>query len=72
MFIEEFLFDIKTDGFKEAVIKNTYNITKIDLNEKLLKEDPLKARLEAKREGKLLREITVDGKVEKKEYVMKV
>ncbi len=70
--IEEFLFDAKIKDFKEAILKHTYKIDKIDLNEKLLKEDPLKARLEAKREGTLIREIEIDGEKENKEYKMRV
>jgi hypothetical protein len=70
--VNEFLFDAGVNEFSEAVIKQTYKITGIDVDEKLLKTDAEKARLEAKREGTILRKITIDGKEIIKEYKFKV
>ncbi len=64
---EEFLFDV--EGFKKvAKIKHTYVIESILVDDALLEKDPLKARMEARRKGKVIREIDVDGATETKEY----
>ncbi|MBW3011609.1 hypothetical protein KY311_00330 [Candidatus Woesearchaeota archaeon] len=68
---EEFLFDVDA-GVKEAVVKHTYKITNIDVDESLLEKDALKARLEAKREGVLVRKVIADGKEIEKEYKFRV
>ena len=65
---EEFLFDAKVDKLKKAVIKHTVVIEDILFDDKLLKSDPERARLEAKRKGALRRVIDMDGNVLEKEY----
>jgi len=70
--IDEFLFDSGVGEFSEAIIKQTYKITNIDVDEKLLKTDAERARHEAQREGVIVRKITVDGKEILKEYKFKV
>ena len=57
---DEFLFDI-SDFKKEVVLKHTYEINDILVDEELIKTDPLKARLDAKRKGRLIRFKKVDG-----------
>jgi hypothetical protein len=68
---EEFLFDV-TGDFKEVSIFHTYKIDNVKVDNKLLEKDSLKARLEAKREGKLLRKLIVDGQETVKEYSLDV
>jgi len=61
---DEFLFDIDskdTNNFKEISIFNTYKIEEIVVDKKLIDSNPEKARLEAKRKGKLIRKIVIDG-----------
>ena len=68
---DEFLFDVP--NFKKQVtMKHWYEINDIVVDEELVKTDPLKARLEAKRKGKLIREINLDGNKESKEYAFDV
>jgi len=67
----EFLFDDEGD-FKVASIKHTYVITDVKIDDKLVEEDPLKARLAAVRVGKIVRERNIDGKVSTSEADMKV
>ncbi len=69
---DTYLFDANADKFKEAVIKHRYIIDSIDVDEKLVKSDPEKSRLEAKRVGRIIREITIDGKAETKEIKINV
>ena len=72
---DEFLFDIDskdTNNFKEISIFNTYKIEEIVVDKKLIDSNPEKARLEAKRKGKLIRKIVIDGKESSKEYKMEV
>ena len=69
---DEFLFDIENKDFKDISIFHTYNIEEIVVDEKLIDSNPEKARLEAKRKGKLVRKIVVDGKEIIKEYSMNV
>lgn len=66
---EEFLFD--AGDFKKAVIIHTYVITEIEIP-KELENNPAEARLKAKRVGKIIRNINLDGKEEVKEYEFKV
>lgn len=66
---EEFLFD--AGDFKKAVIINTYIITEIEIP-KEFENDPALARLKAKRVGKIIRNINIDGKEETKEYELNV
>jgi len=58
-FKKDYLFDIDKD-FKEAILNHTYFVADIDLDEQLLETDPERARKEAKRIGKIKREITLD------------
>jgi hypothetical protein len=71
-FVDEFLFDTDVKDFKQCVIKHTYKITDIIVDDKLAKNDPLKARLEAKRKGIIIRSVDVDGTEMKKEYKFEV
>ncbi|MBW3013781.1 hypothetical protein KY335_00895 [Candidatus Woesearchaeota archaeon] len=71
-FIDEFLFDCGVSDFKSVVIKHTYKVEKIILDEKLAAKDPLAARLQAKRKGTVIRVIDIDGKEIKKEYPFEV
>ncbi|MFP4189514.1 MAG: hypothetical protein ACLFSL_00580 [Candidatus Woesearchaeota archaeon] len=71
MIKEEFLFD--TESFvKEAKFKHTYVIENIIVDESLIETDPKRARLEAKRKGKVIRECTIDGESYVKEYALEV
>lgn len=67
-FVDEFLFDAKVDDFKEVLIKHVYKVEDVILDDKIVKQDPAKARIEAKRKGIIFRTITVDGNEKKKEY----
>ncbi len=67
----EFLFDV-SDFKKEASIKHTYVIDEIAVDESLIETDPERARLEAKRKGKIIRDKTIDGKNEISEIEMDV
>ncbi len=69
-FKADYLFDVEVKEFNEIVVNNTYMVNKIDLDEKLMAKDAALARKQAKREGEILRKITVDGKVIK-EYKIK-
>ncbi|MBS3118178.1 hypothetical protein J4417_00665 [Candidatus Woesearchaeota archaeon] len=60
LFHEEFLFDINKD-FKKAVIKHTYFVDDIKVDEKLFKTNPDKARKEAKRKIRIKRVVELDG-----------
>ena len=64
---EEFLFDCEKDVIS-VVFKQIYDITEIIVDEALLASNPLQARLDAKRKGKLIRTIIIDDKEETKEY----
>lgn len=66
----DYLFDVEVKEFSEIVINNTYWITKINLDDKLLEKDAALARKQARREGEIARKITADGKVIK-EYRIK-
>tara|TARA_Y100000034_G_scaffold20758_2_gene23836 strand:- start:19716 stop:20405 length:690 start_codon:yes stop_codon:yes gene_type:complete len=69
--VKEFLFDTKTDKFKNAEIKHTYVIDKIKVP-KQYENNPAMARLKAVRIGKIIREITIDEKTTKSEIKMEV
>jgi len=72
---EEFLFDVDASTLSKAkkiTITHTIDVEDIILDEKLLKSDPLKARLEAKRKGTLRRKIDIGGDVVLKEYEFEV
>ena len=51
------------DFEKKATIKTVYDITAIRFDEKLLEEDPSRARLESEREVEVKRTITLDDRV---------
>jgi len=61
-FHEEFLFDVSKD-FKKAVIKHTYFVDDIKVDEKLFKTNPDKARKEAKRKLRIKRVVELDGQM---------
>ena len=63
--VKEFAFDVDSD-FKNLKIRHTFNITELVIDEKD-RNDPAKARMNAKRKGKLERYIDIDGKQIKKE-----
>jgi hypothetical protein len=69
---EEFLFDVEFDKAKKVIITHTFVIEDVIFDEELIKTDPLKARLEAKRKGVLKRKIDIDGSVTEKEYPFEV
>ncbi len=64
-FKEEFLFDVDRE-FKEAVVRHIYFVDKVLIDEKLMEKDPERARREAKRKGKIVREIELDKQPYKK------
>lgn len=68
--LEEFAFDFDRN-FSEAKIVNKFVITDLVVP-KEYENDFAMARLMAKRKGKLVRKITVDGKNIEKEYSMEV
>lgn len=68
--LDEFAFDFDND-FSEAKIVNKFVITEL-IVPKEYEKDFAKARIMAKRKGKLVRLITVDGKNVEKEYSMEV
>lgn len=61
---KEFVFE--TDNFKQAIIKHIFKIEELIVS-KDDEDDFEKARINAKRKGKIIRFITIDGKEEKKE-----
>lgn len=63
--LDEFAWDVKQD-FKKLVIKHMLKITDIIVPPEL-KNDPARARLEAKRKGKIVRILDIDGKQISKE-----
>ncbi len=64
--LEEFAWDVK-DDFKLLIIRHVLHITDIKFSPELMKSDPARARLEAKRIGKIERILNIGGKEEKKE-----
>lgn len=64
--IDDLAFDIKKD-FSKAFIKHKFEINEIVVP-KEYENDFAKARLNAKRKGKLTRTLDVDGKIEEKNY----
>lgn len=67
--LDEFAWDVKKD-FKVLTIKHVLHITDIEFSQELMKKDPARARLEAKRKGKIERLLNIDGKEEKREAVL--
>ncbi|MEK6864305.1 MAG: hypothetical protein AABX27_03365 [Nanoarchaeota archaeon] len=63
--IDEFAWDVKQE-FSKLEIKHILNITDIVISPEL-RNDPAKARIEAKRKGKIVRILTIDGKEFRKE-----
>lgn len=70
-FLDEFAFDFPTTEFKVANIVHLLQIEDIIIPEQY-KNDFTLARFHAIRKGKLIREITIDGKTIRKEYPLKV
>lgn len=62
---KEFAFDVP--DFKELIIKHVYEITDLIVS-KEFEDDFAKARLNAKRKGKIIRILNIDGKEIKKEH----
>lgn len=67
-FHEEFLFDIGKE-FKKALLKHTYFVDDIKVDEKLFKTNPDKARKEAKRKIRIKRVVELDGQIYKESTV---
>lgn len=63
--LDEFAWDVKQE-FSKLIIKHVLNITDIVISPEF-RNDPAKARLEAKRKGRIARIIEIDGKQTKKE-----
>ncbi|MBU1204458.1 MAG: hypothetical protein KKE93_00945 [Nanoarchaeota archaeon] len=63
---KEFLFDVDVDNFKDISIKHTYVIDEIIIPDEF-RNKPEEARLNAKRKGRIIRKIDIDGKTEEKE-----
>ncbi len=61
---DEFLFDLEVGDFKQASIKHTYVIEELIAPEGC---SPEEARLNAKRKGKIIRKISIDGKEQENE-----
>jgi hypothetical protein len=66
---KEFLFDAPGD-FKNAVIKHIYIINDFEIPKDA--KTPEEMRLKARRVGKLLREVDLDGKISRKEITLRV
>ena len=67
-FKEEFLWDLTNEDFKVIELKHTYIVDEIIVSDELIKQDPARARKEAKRKGKIIRFLDVDGSTTKKEF----
>jgi hypothetical protein len=65
-FEKEFLFDVNQD-FKELSIKHILKINEMIYPKDFAKMKPEEVRAQSKRKGILVREMTIDGKVERKE-----
>jgi len=63
---KEFLFDVDADDFKHASIKHIYIIDEIIIPNEF-KNNPEQARLNAKRKGRIIRKIEIDGRASEKE-----
>ena len=64
--LDEFAWDVKKD-FKLLIIKHVLHITDVEFSQELMKKDPARARLEARRKGKIERLLNIDGSEEKRE-----
>ena len=62
--LKDYAFDIPND-FKKVLIKHTFSIEQIDIPKEYANNFEL-ARLHAKRKGKIIRELDIDGKKEKR------
>ncbi|MFH1638445.1 MAG: hypothetical protein ABIB71_08520 [Candidatus Woesearchaeota archaeon] len=62
---DEFAWDV--NDFKELKIAHVLKIDEVEFDKELMKTDPAKARLEAKRKGTIIRKLDIDGKIEEKE-----
>ena len=67
--VKELLFDIDINNFSEADVQHTYVIDDLIVSKD--EKDPVKLRESAKRKGKVIRKIFVDGKekVFEKEFI---
>ncbi|VVB80638.1 Uncharacterised protein [uncultured archaeon] len=65
-FEKEFLFDVNQD-FKEVSIKHLLKITDMMYPKDFAKMKPEEVRAQSKRKGILVRELNIDGKIEKRE-----
>jgi len=61
--IKEFLYDIPAKKFRKAIVEHTYFIDELIFDKDLLEKDPAKARLEAKRKGRINRVVKLDDEV---------
>jgi hypothetical protein len=66
---DEFLFDLKTDEFKKIIINHTYFVDDIIIP-KEFENDPLLARKNAIRKGKIKRILDVDEKISECEFAL--
>ena len=64
--LDEFAWDVKND-FKLLIIKHVLHITDVAFSKELMAKDPVRARLEARRIGKIERVLNIDGREEKRE-----
>ena len=69
-FKEEFLWDV--GEFTKVAITHIYIVEDIKVSDELIKQDPARARREAKRKGKLIRELDLDGKVSREKFELLV
>lgn len=67
---EQFLFDVDAGKFKKVQIETTYEIEDLEIPDEA-KDDPAKARLMARRKGKVKRKIMIDGEEQEKEFEFK-
>ncbi len=68
---EELLFELEDTDFKEAELRHNYVIEEIIVPDEF-KDDPLNARLNAKRKGQLIRTLKTDTETKemKKEFII--
>ncbi len=66
--IDEFLFDHDIESFKDAEIMHKYRIDDIKVDEKLVNQEPNRAREEAVRKGVIKRLVKIDGEEYKSEF----
>jgi len=64
--VKELLFDVN-DIFKQAIVEHTFIIEDFEIP-KEYENDATKARLMARRKGKIIRKLAIDGKLQEKTY----